>query len=185
MALRRLGAAVTRGYGAALAAVLLAFAVHAAAAQRWTFSQSMMERLTIPRTIRALPEFSDLEYDDTSRVFGLRADLDRDGRADYIIRSSGRLCGNGGCDYLLVDGRTRLALGTLFGGTIYVDSAPPGRFPVLHSLAHRSAESATWTRYVYRNGKYAGESRVFTGAQLDSVVRFLKKFPPPESVTRR
>lgn len=65
------------------------------AAQRWTFNRSTTQTLAIPRPIRALPGFGDLEYDDTSRVLGLQIDLNRDGHADYIIRSAESLCGNG------------------------------------------------------------------------------------------
>ena len=125
-----------------------------AASQRWMFNRSAMKELAMPRAIRVLPGFGDLDYDDTSRVFGLRVDLNRDGSPDYIIRSAESLCGNAGCPYLVVDGATGRELGTLFG-TVYVESAPRGRFPTLHSLASLGAFEATWTEYVYGGGTYA------------------------------
>ena len=150
---------------------LLVSAPCAASAQRWTFNRFTMERLAVPRAIRGLHVFDDLEYDDTSAVFGLAVDLNRDGHADYIIRSAESLCGNAGCEYLIVDGASGRELGTLFGGAVYVEPGLRGRFPVFHSLATLSAESATWTKFVYRNGKYAAAARrVFAGTQLDSMV---------------
>jgi hypothetical protein len=175
--LRHERAAMTGVARALLLASLLVSVPRPAASQRWTFNRSAMKELAIPRAIRDLPGFGDLDYDDTSRVFGLRVDLNRDGRPDYIIRSAESLCGTGGCPYLLVDGATGHELGTLFG-TVYVESAPRGRYPTLHSLASLGAFEATWTEYVYDGGKYAaGASRELSGAQLDSVVSSLKGTP--------
>ena len=116
------------GYVAALALVVpLGLApLREAAAQRtstaqWSFGVGSAKPLTVSAVIRRLPGFSELEYDDTSHVRGLTADLNGDGRADYIIQSAESLCGNGGCDYLIVDGATRREIGTVFGGTVYVD----------------------------------------------------------------
>jgi hypothetical protein len=152
-----------------------------AAAQRtstaqWSFGVGSAKPLTVSAVIRRLPGFSELEYDDTSHVRGLTADLNGDGRADYIIQSAESLCGNGGCDYLIVDGATRREIGTVFGGTVYVDPTVRGTFPVLRALSHASAESASWTEYRVIRGRYVNvRSRIVRGAALDSLMRTLPR----------
>jgi len=157
---------------------LLVSAPRIAAAQQLWFSRWDMKPLALPRAIRDLPGFGDLEYDDTSHAVGLQIDLDRDGHLDYIIRSDRQLCGTGGCDFLIVHGATRRELGSIFGSSVYIDSAPRGQLPLLHALSGSSAVTATWTEFVGRNGKYVqGASRELNERQADSLMHALKDIP--------
>jgi hypothetical protein len=61
---------------------------------------------------------ADLEYEDaqTPRLF--QADINGDAAVDYIVEAAPSLCGNGGCPYAVVDGRTIEHLGTFFGSLL-------------------------------------------------------------------
>lgn len=159
-------------------AISLASAASVATAQRLSINRWAMQPLAVPNAIRDLPDFSDLEYDDTSHVVGMKVDLNQDGRPDYLIRSAESLCGFHACDFLIVDGATLHSLGIVSGGTFYFDQAPRGRFPTLHSMTSSSASTATWTEYTVQNGKYQeGASRELNESQIDSATNALKKVP--------
>jgi hypothetical protein len=146
-------------------------------AQRWKVDRTTAEPISVPAPVRRLPAFTDLEYDDSSRVFGAVADLDHDGRPDFIIRSALSLCGNAACGWAIVDGATLRDVGALTGGTIYIDPAVHG-YPTLHSMTSMAATSAEWATYTYKRGKYAATSRrTFTGRSLDSLTRALAGVP--------
>jgi hypothetical protein len=149
---------------------------------RWEFDRSTMKTIVVPEAVRHLATFGDLEYDDTSRVRGMLVDLNHDGKLDYIIQSAESLCGNGGCDYLIVDGATKRDAGSVFGGAIYVDAGERG-FPTLHALAHMSADASIFTEYVFKNKQYSAKAaRMFARQELDSLTRALKRVPkgPPK-----
>src|SRR6185312_14420421 len=97
---------------------------------------------------------------------------------DYIIQSAQSLCGNGGCDYAIVDGATGKSLGTVFGGTLVVGGAAAHSFPAIETVSHLSAESVTDATYSFDGSCYVESStRVVSGASLDSLDSRLAKLP--------
>lgn len=161
----------THRYWLTIAALLVSSAVvHAQAAtrKRWVLVRTDVTVISVPSAIR--DQLGDLEYDDTSSVQGVMVDLNGDGRKDYIIQSAPSLCGNGGCDYAIVDGASGRSLGTIFGGTLVVGGAAAHGFPVIETVSHLSAESVTDATYSFDGLRYVQSStRVVSGASLDSL----------------
>ena len=85
----------------------------------WGIGAESTITLDVPAPIRRIAE-DDLEYDDRQPIKGIRADLNGDGVDDFLLQSASRLCGNGGCVYVLCDGATRKKLGLFFGSVVYV-----------------------------------------------------------------
>lgn len=179
---RRLGARVVRPVGRGwftLAMCVVSPSVSRAqtpAAGRWVLTRADVTVITVPSTIR--DQLGDLEYDDTSSVQGAIVDLNGDGTKDYIIQSAPSLCGNGGCDYAIVDGASGKSLGTIFGGTLVVGGGTAHGFPVIETVSHLSAESVTDAMYAFDGSSYVQTStRVVSGAALDSLDTRLGALP--------
>jgi hypothetical protein len=165
-------------FGSTLVLLFVSCAVaHAQAttAKRWVLTRGDVAVISVPPAIR--DQLGDLEYDNTSSVQGVKVDLNGDGTKDYIIQSAQSLCGNGGCDYAIVDGASGRSLGTVFGGTLVVDQAAHG-FPAIETVSHLSAESVTDATYSFDGSCYVESStRVVSGASLDSLDSRLARLP--------
>ena len=149
-------------------------------AQRRRVDRTTAGPISVSATVRRLSAFIDLDYDDSSRVFGVITDLDHDGHPELIIRSAESLCGNAACDWAIIDGATLRAVGEFTAGTIYIEPAVRG-YPTLHSLTSMSANAAEWETYEYKRGKYSVVSRqTFTEARLDSLTQALAGAPAPK-----
>jgi len=147
-----------------------------AAPKRWVLTRADVAVISVPPAIRN--QLGDLEYDDTSSVQGVMVDLNGDGTKDYIIKSAQSLCGNGGCDYAIVDGATGKSLGMVFGGTLVVGGAAAHSFPAIETVSHLSAESVTDATYSFDGSCYVESStRVVSGASLDSLESRLARLP--------
>lgn len=132
--------------------------------------------ISVPAAIRDRVE--DLEYDDTSSVQGVMVDLNGDGTKDYIIQAAPSLCGNGGCDYAIVDGASGRSLGIIFGGTLVVGGAGAHGFPLIETVSHMSAESVADARYSFNGSSYVqSSSRLVSGASLEKLDAQLRKLP--------
>lgn len=151
--------------------------------ERWVLSRGDMAVISVPAAIRDRVE--DLEYDDTSSVQGVMVDLNGDGTKDYIIQAAPSLCGNGGCDYAIVDGASGRPLGIIFGGTLVVGAAGAHGFPVIETVSHMSAESVTDAMFSFDGSRYVQSStRVVSGASLDSLDAALDRLPRFRAVNR-
>ena len=71
----------------------------------WALTPGSAVSIEVPAPIRRALG-SVLEYDETNRIKGTALDLNGDGIVDYLLQSAPSLCGNGGCVYVLCDGRT-------------------------------------------------------------------------------
>jgi lysophospholipase L1-like esterase len=143
----------------------------------WALTRETVGALTLPPTVRDLAS-DELEYDEADYLRGIQVDLNGDDSQDYVIQSAPSLCGNGGCVYLVMDGRAKKVIGQLLGEPLYVLAAGSEEFPDLASYAHLSATTGTYTTWRFANGRYRkSSSRSFDGASLDSLVWSLSFIP--------
>jgi hypothetical protein len=120
----------------------------------------------------------ELEYEPGDTIKGIAVDLNRDTRLDYIIRSASTLCGNGGCSYLIVDGRSQSIVGRVFGEPLYFHQYATGGYPELSAYSHVSAVSGSYTVWTFQNGRYRQASaRSLEVPALDSLIQSLKRIP--------
>ena len=95
---------------------------------------------------------ADLEYDEGEPIEGVAVDLNGDAINDYLLQSAPRLCGNGGCVYVVCDGATERKLGQFFGSPLYVRAEFAHGYPNIATYSHQNAGSGTYTDYSF-NGK--------------------------------
>ena len=94
-----------------------------------------------------------LEYDPGEVPSAFSADFNGDGVVDYLIRSSHRLCGTGGCPHILVDGKTDRHLGDFFGGIAILERRI-NRHPVIQVVSKYDINATHLTTFVYADGRY-------------------------------
>jgi hypothetical protein len=143
----------------------------------WALTPQSAIPITVPAAIR-LVVGADLEYDDTEPIKGAAVDLNRDGVVDYLLQSAPSLCGNGGCVYVLCDGKTRRKLGEFLGSPLYVQAEVTHDYPKIATYSHQSAASATFTEYGFDGKAYVVTSaRTVEGAALDQLLSTLRQVP--------
>lgn len=134
--------------------------------------------ISVPADIRR-KHAPDLDYDEGEPIKGVTADLNGDGRRDYLLESAPSLCGNGGCVYVVCDGATHNTLGQFFGSPLYVLAERSHGYPTIATYSHQSAESGTYTEYRFDGHAYVVESsRTLEGAALDRLLATLRSLPP-------
>jgi hypothetical protein len=143
----------------------------------WAVTTESTAPLSLPPALRgSLAER--LEYDDTAGILGVTADLNADGILDHLVRSSDRLCGTGGCVFLLVDGRTGRLLGEFLGSPLVIAGDRARGFPDIAAYRHVSATSAQYAQYRFDGQRYRRtSSRLVTGRALDSLDTALRSVP--------
>ena len=72
-------------------------------------------------------------------------------RDEFFLRT---LCGNGGCEYPIFDGRTYVYLGSVFGSEIWLLRHHSHALPVIESFSHLSALLGTIGRYEFNCSRY-------------------------------
>lgn len=87
-------------------------------------------------------------------VPGARVDLNGDGAPDLLLRGGPTFCGTGGCTFFLFDGRTLMALGTVFGSTVIVTKSNINGWPVLATFARGGATSGSFATFVHDGQQY-------------------------------
>jgi hypothetical protein len=120
---------------------------------------------------------ADLEYEDaqTPRLF--QADINGDAAVDYIVEAAPSLCGNGGCPYAVVDGRSIEHLGTFFGSLLILLDQKINHFPIAQSYSPNGAGRGTFTTYVFDSQDYQVVSLVdLSGASLEVLLKKLGTF---------
>jgi hypothetical protein len=104
-------------------------------------------------------------------------DFNGDHVEDYLVQSSERLCGTGGCLYSLVDGKTKKRMGDFFGSPILILDQKINRYPVIQSYGHLSADSGNFATYVFDGKKYQIVATVYVeGKSLEELFKGLSAF---------
>jgi hypothetical protein len=80
-----------------------------------------------------------------------RFDLNGDGAPEYFLQT---VCGNGGCEYPLFDGRTYAYLGSVFGSTVWLLRRRSHGLPAIEAYSHLSAMRGTIGRYEFNGTQY-------------------------------
>lgn len=80
-----------------------------------------------------------------------RIDLNNDGKPEYIIKI---LCGNGGCEYPIYNGKTLKSIGNVFGSPIWILNNKIKGFSTIDTYSHISAEKGNFSKYVFNGKKY-------------------------------
>lgn len=146
------------------AAVLSLVGLAALAEERWWVDAGTAEPVELPAEIAASWEVQlGLEYaiDDEPVYLGVRRDLNRDGTADWILRSHSALCGTGGCTYLVIDGATGQPKGAkLFGFLIQETGTFIDGWPVLESCSRSGWSVLVYSVFAVQASGYARIAQV-------------------------
>lgn len=96
---------------------------------------------------------SDLDYRD-ELPFALFIDLNDDGKQEILLTSpDGRLCGNAGCPYLLLDPITMERIGEFFGHPAILDERING-FRIIQIYSRYRVSASSLDTYVYDGKAY-------------------------------
>ena len=128
----------------------------------------------------------DFEYleNELPRVFVF--DFNGDRVEDYLVQSSERLCGTGGCLYSLIDGKTKKRMGDFFGSPNLIHDQKINRCPVIQSYGHLSAESGNFATYVFDGKKYQLVATVYVeGKSLEELFKGLSAFKKIKSAASK
>jgi hypothetical protein len=96
----------------------------------------------------------DLEADlkkEGGKLLTVRVDVDGDGVPEDLLRT---LCGNGGCEYPIFDGRTHVFLGSVFGSEVWLLQRRSHALPVIETFSHLAAMLGTIARYEFNGTRY-------------------------------
>lgn len=93
----------------------------------------------------------DADQDEDGRLLTVRFDLNGDSAPEYFLRT---LCGNGGCEYPIFDGRTHAYLGSVFGSEIWLLQRHSHALPVIEAFGHLAASLGTIGRYEFNGSRY-------------------------------
>lgn len=96
-----------------------------------------------------------LGYGPTEAVLGLERDWNRDGVPEKLVVSAESLCGTGGCNYALYDGKSGHLVGEFFGRPLFVHSRCINGWPVISMYGHSTSESGSYVGTVFDGSRYA------------------------------
>ncbi len=82
------------------------------------------------------------------------SDINGDGILDYIIESDYRVCGTGGCVYVLVDGKTLEKKGEFFGSPPIISVSKANGHSRFMMLTYSGPDKATLDLYEFSNKEY-------------------------------
>ncbi|MEO5358838.1 MAG: hypothetical protein H7843_00155 [Nitrospirota bacterium] len=99
------------------------------------------------------PEVDALQSGETDMLHAFVRDLNRDGVPDYLFVAHPNICGTGGCPYVLVDGKSRHAIGEFFGSIVLLDQKING-YPVIQATSKYDITSVTVTTHVFDGKDY-------------------------------
>jgi len=164
-----------------LLAFAIAFAIppaHGIPSTGWRLDAASAVQLTVPAVIR-MSVGAELEYDDTVPMKGIAADLNGDGRIDYLLQSAPSLCGNSGCIYVLVDGARRRRIGDFFGSPLIIRPARSHGYPIIATYSHTSVGSGEIADFRFNGMKYVlASTHRFAGKALDQATAAMSRVPP-------
>jgi hypothetical protein len=119
-----------------------------------------------------------LGYDDEGPVRAYDVDLDGDGKAERFIIGTAKLCGDGGCPFALLDGRTQKDIGTFFGNLIVLDRKDNG-WTVVQTLGRGDeAGMSNLTTYTFQRVQYQPDDATLVDeGGLDALLKSLRRKP--------
>jgi hypothetical protein len=124
-----------------------------------------------------------LDYEDGEPIDGVVVDLNGDGVNDYLIVSANRMCGTGGCAYLLYDGASEKRIGEFFGDPLIVRPKGARAYPDISTYTHLTVRSGIYTTRGFDGKIYVvSSSRAVEGPELDRLfdpLRAIPFWPPP------
>lgn len=91
------------------------------------------------------------DHDNEGKQLTVRIDLNGDSAPEYFLRT---LCGNGGCEYPIFDGRTYAYLGGVFGSEVWLLQRRSHDLPVIEAFSHLAAMLGTIGRYEFNGTRY-------------------------------
>lgn len=143
----------------------------------WGIGLHALGAIRLPQSVWDLVQ-DELELAPGEVVQGVIADLNADGRSDFLVRASDHLCGNGGCPFRLVEGLHRRIIGRFHGLPLYVQARRVRGFPVIETWNRLNARGGTWTTWVFDGAEYRVASRrELAGPAADSLFRALESIP--------
>lgn len=114
-------------------------------------------RVPLQRNVTAA--LDKLDYGGESPVVH-EIDLNEDGHKELLIASpAGRLCGNGGCPYVLLAAGSLATIGEFFGHMAVLDERING-FRIIQSYSHVGAGFTSLETYVFDGSRYRLVTRV-------------------------
>jgi hypothetical protein len=112
-----------------------------------------------------------LEYDSADVIHGVAIDLNSDQQVDFIIQSAPSLCGNGGCQYEVVNGATQAIVGEIGGVAVVILPSRDHSFLRLATYTHEGAGTGMYTLYSFNGRAYEPTvQRALTQPAQDSLV---------------
>lgn len=115
-----------------------------------------------------------LNYPKDIPYIGAKVDLNGDGVLDFFVCSHETVCGSGGCQFEIIDGKTGAGVGSMFGNSIYVFERKINGWPIINVYSHGSATSGAFTCLVFDGKLYAETSSVYLYSE--SVKERFKKY---------
>lgn len=117
----------------------------------------------------------DTDLDKDGKLLAVRVDLNGDNIPEYFLRT---LCGNGGCEYPIFDGRTYSYLGSVFGSEIWLLERRSHGLPVIEAYSHLAALLGTIGRYEFNGARYEEmSSRELGDDETQELYRRLRAAP--------
>jgi hypothetical protein len=116
-------------------------------------SQASTAPIDVPDAVRQRVADA-LDYDDDEPIRGIAADVNGDAVRDYLLQSSPRLCGNGGCMYILWDGASGKSIAELVGSLLHIGDARPGAYPTIETISATSADGADLSTFTHDGTAY-------------------------------
>jgi hypothetical protein len=91
------------------------------------------------------------DLDKDGKLLIVRIDLNGDSVPEYFLRT---LCGNGGCEYPIFNGRTHAFLGSVFGSEVWLLQRRSHALPVIETFSHVAAMLGTIASYEFNGTRY-------------------------------
>jgi hypothetical protein len=91
-----------------------------------------------------------------------RDPFDGDAEPEWLLMSPERLCGNGGCLYVLFDGKTAREIGR-FSGTLIVLHRQQNGYPVIQTITQQDASFSSLRTFVFADRQYQVDDEVLIG----------------------
>jgi uncharacterized protein YecT (DUF1311 family) len=143
----------------------------------YVFEQTNVDTIEIPKGLEFNSEnVSADDFVEDGNIAVVQYDLNGDGSPEYFVKSTQTLCGNGGCSYLIYNGKTLRLLGQIFGEPIYISEGKHYGFFSIMSYSHQSAGSGNWTVYEYNGREYkVTESKYLEGDDVESLFEIINR----------
>jgi len=125
----------------------------------------------------------DFEYPKGVTPQAFRYDLNGDNAYEILIQSYRTLCGTGGCEYILFDGKSKRKIGDFMGNSLAVQQEKEGKqFPDIKTYAYMGSGEGILETYTYSNGKYRSQFLInLSGGEMANYLKKQEKVPAAKS----